>query len=61
MFGCSQSSRSVVGGKVTTMFKHGCHFSPGGGSNPAWGILVSACYWSVKYDKYDGLQTIKGG
>ena len=30
------SSRGGLGGKATTMFKHSCHFSPGG-SNPAWG------------------------
>ena len=28
------SSRGGFGGKATTMFKHSCHFSPGG-SNPA--------------------------
>ena len=56
-----QSSRGGLGGKAMTMFKHSCHFSPGG-SNPAWGINTvsnapTVYPWTVIWPYLSGCQS----
>ena len=40
------SSRGGLGGKATTMFKHSCHFSPGGSNPIEYGIYKTHDYIS---------------